>query len=285
MRLAYAQVLLAGAAAVGTWMIEVMARLPSRPGPIVAVGLVFFSIYALDRVAAEPETDALNHPERERFVRRHARKLLLLAVAAYAVALGLAAREGWGHVLILLLPLAAVLLYSFPFVPRPLARRLGFSRLKDILVVKNMVVAATFATTLALAPVPTRGAVAVPTLLALWVFLFVRFFINSIVFDLRDEHGDRQKGTRTLPVVIGADRTRRLLHTLNLALGVFALAVPLLGLGPPAFAALAVGTPFATWYLRRTAGSGSLHFLCDVVADGELYVTGLAFLLVRCMVP
>lgn len=285
MSLAYVQVILAGAAALGAWMVQVLARLPARPEPIVAVGLVFFSIYALDRAAAEPETDALNHPERERFVRRHARKLLALAVAAYAVALGLAAREGWGRVCILLLPLLAVLLYSFPFVPRPLARRLGFSRLKDILVIKNVVVAATFATTLTLAPVPMQGAPAVRTLAAFWLFLFGRFFINSAVFDLRDEHGDRLKGIRTLPVVLGGHRSRRLLHALNLALGVFALAVPLLGWAPPAFATLAVGTPFATWYLRRMAGPGSLHFLCDVVADGELYVAGLAFLVLRCVLP
>ena len=284
-RLAYAQVLLAGAAAVGTWMVQVLARLPPRPEPIVAVGLVFFSIYALDRVAAEPETDTLNHPERERFVRRHARTLLGLALAAYVVALGLAAREG--RVGVLLLPLVAVLLYSFPFVPRPLAPWLGFRRLKDILVIKNVVVAATFATTLTLAPVPLSGAgaAAVPTLGAFWLFLFVRFFANSLVFDVRDEHGDRLQGIRTLPVVMGARRTRRLLLGLNLALGGFTLIVPLLGWAPPAFAALAVGTPFAMGYLRRMAEPGSLHFLCDVVVDGELYVAGLAFLCVRCMLP
>ena len=281
--LAWAQVLLAGATAVGTWMIQALARLPARPEPIVEVGLVFFSIYALDRTLAEPDTDSLNHPERERFVRRHARKLLGLAVAAYAVALGLAAREGWGQVGVLLLPLAAVLLYSFPFVPRPLGRWLGFRRLKDILVIKNVVVAATFATTLTLAPVPPRGAVEVHTLVAFWLFVFVRFFINSIVFDVRDEHGDRLKGIRTLPVVMGAHRTLRLLHGLNLALGGFTLVAPVLGWAPPAFAALAVGTPFAMGYLRRMAGPGSLHFLCDVVADGELYVAGLALLVVRCV--
>lgn len=283
--LAYAQVLLAGAAAVGTWMVQALVRLPSRLEPIVAVGLVFFSIYALDRAAAEPETDSLNHPERERFVRRHARKLLGLAVAAYAVALGLAAREGGYELGVLLLPLVAVLLYSFPVVPRPLARWLGFRRLKDILVIKNVVVAATFATTLTLAPVPMGGAAAGSTLVAFWLFFFIRFFINSIVFDVRDEHGDRLKGIRTLPVVMGARPTLRLLHGLNLALGVFVLAAPVLGWAPPTFAVLAVGTPFAMGYLRRLAGPGSPHFLCDVVADGELYVAGLALLVARCVLP
>jgi 4-hydroxybenzoate polyprenyltransferase len=279
MRLAYAQLVLAGAAAVGVWIVQVLAGLPREHEPIVAVFLVFYAIYVLDRVMAEPDTDALNHPERERFARRHARKLLGLSVAAYGVALVLASQGGLRRLLILLLPLVAVLLYSFPFVPRPLARWLGFSRLKEILVVKNMVMAGTFATTLTLAPLPAQGAPVPHTLAALWVFLFVRFFINSIVFDMRDEHGDRLQGIRTLPVVLGGGRTRQLLHVLNLALGAFLLAIPALGLGPPAVSALAVGTPLATWYLWRFPRSGSLHFLCDVVVDGELYVAGLALLL------
>lgn len=280
MRLAYVQVVLAGAAAVGVWIVQVLAGLPREPEPIVAVFLVFYAIYALDRVAAEPSTDALNHPERERFARRHARKLLGLCAVAYGVALVLASWGGLGRLLVLLLPLVAVLLYSFPFVPRPLARWLGFSRLKEILVIKNMVMAGTFATTLTLAPLPAQGAPVPRTLVALWVFLFVRFLINGIVFDMRDEHGDRLQGIRTLPVVLGGRRTRLLLHALNLALGAFLLAIPPLGLGPPAVSALAVGTPLATWYLWRFERSESVHFLCDVVVDGELYVAGLALLLV-----
>jgi 4-hydroxybenzoate polyprenyltransferase len=279
MRLAYVQLVLAGAAAVGVWIVQVLAGLPREPGPIMAVFLVFFAIYVLDRVAAEPDTDALNHPERERFARRHARKLLGLCAVAYGAALVLASRGGPGRVLILSLPLVAVLLYSFPFVPRSLARWLGFSRLKEILVIKNMVMAGTFATTLVLAPLPAQGAPVPRTLAALWVFLFLRFFINSVVFDMRDEHGDRLQGIRTIPVVLGV-RTRWLLHALNLALGAFLLAVPVLGLGPRAAAALAVGTPLTAWYLWYFVRTRSLHFLCDVVVDGELYVAGLALLLV-----
>jgi 4-hydroxybenzoate polyprenyltransferase len=159
-----------------------------------------------------------------------------------------------------------------------MARWLGFRRLKEVLVVKNALVASIFASTMTLAPIPTNGKVATGVLAVMWVFFFVRFFINTVVFDMRDEQGDRRCGIRTLPVVLGPARTRRLLHGMNLALGIFLLLVPALGLVPPAFAALAVGTPLATWYLNRTAQPGSMHFLCDVVVDGEMYVAGLALL-------
>ncbi len=280
MRLAHAQVLLAGAAAVGTWIVQMLLGLPLALAPLLSVFLVFFSIYTLDRVAAEPETDAINHPEREEFARRHARLLLGLAIAAYLGALLLSLAGGVGRLLVMLLPLAAVLVYSFPVIPRPLARRLGFRRLKELLVIKNMLVAGTFATTLTLASLSSKAPPARGLLAVLWSFFFVRFFINSTVFDMRDEHGDRLHGVRTLPVVLGPARTRRLLQGLNLGLGILLVALPALGLAPLALGSLTVGTPLAAWYLQRTAEPGPLHFLCDVVVDGELYVAGLAFLLV-----
>jgi 4-hydroxybenzoate polyprenyltransferase len=278
MTLAHLHVLLGGAVAVGAWMVQRVAGLPVSLSPCLGVFLTFFSIYALDRVAAEPEVDAINHPERQRFSSRHARVLLGLAVAAYVIALVLGALEGLGRFLVMLLPLAGVLVYSFPFVPRPLARWLGFRRLKEILVIKNALVASIFASTITLAPIPAEGQVARGSLAVLWVFFFVRGFINTVVFDMRDEQGDRRHGIRTLPVALGPERTRRLLHGLNLALGIFLLLAPALGLAPPAFSLLAVGTPLATWYLNRTAQEGSMHFLCDVVVDGEVYVAGLALL-------
>lgn len=279
MTLAHVHVLVGGAVAVGTWMVQRMAQLPVELAPCLGAFLTFFSIYALDRVAAEPEADAINHPERRHFTRRHARVLLVLAIAAYAAALVLGASAGVGRTLVMLLPLAGVLVYSFPFVPRPLARRLGFRRLKEILFVKNALVASIFASTMTLAPIPAEGKVATSALAVMWLFFFVRGFINTVVFDMRDELGDRRHGIRTLPVVLGPRRTRRLMHGLNLGLGVFLLLVPALGLAPPAFAALAVGTPLATWYLNRTAQPGSKHFLCDVIVDGEMYVAGLAMLI------
>ncbi|HEX8705958.1 MAG TPA: hypothetical protein VF815_44390, partial [Myxococcaceae bacterium] len=94
----------------------------------------------------------------------------------------------------------------------------------------------------------------------------------------RDELGDRKCRIRTLPVVLGPERARQLLHGMNLALGVFLLLVPALGLAPAEFSVLAVGTPLATWYLNRTAQPGPMHFLCDVVVDGEMYLAGLALL-------
>jgi len=46
-------------------------------------------------------------------------------------------------------------------------------------------------------------------------FFFIRVFIGSIAFDIRDIEGDRESGVRTIPVVFGRERTKNLLLVLN----------------------------------------------------------------------
>lgn len=268
--LARANLLLALSVAASAWMAQALAGLPAEPVAPLAAFLAMYAVYSLDR-AAEPDADARTHPERARWARRHARRMRATAAAAYVVALALAGTRGLAAAAVALLPAAVLLVYTFPFVPAPLARRIGFRRLKEVLVVKNVVVAFTLAATPTLLVAATAGgAVGWTPLLATGAFLFGRWWINTVLFDLRDEAGDRENGVRTLPVALGRRRTLRLLHGANAVLGIGAIATPPAGLAPPVFALLALGSAYAWVYLRRFAAGGDPHFLCDVVADGEL---------------
>ncbi|HEX2190264.1 MAG TPA: UbiA family prenyltransferase [Longimicrobiaceae bacterium] len=254
----------------------IQALAGTRPEPLapLVVFLTLYSIYTVDRVA-DSGADALTHPERASFSRTNARLMRRTAIAAYALALAAAwAHAGPRGTAAALLPLGAVLLYSFPFLPPRLARRAGFSRLKEVLVLKNVVVAATLAATATL-QVALGGAhapAARATLAAAGAFLFGRWWINSLTFDLRDEEGDRANGIRTVPVVLGRTRTLRLLHGGNALVGAATLAAPLLLPLRPEFALLAWSSVYAWAYLRALGAGGDPHFLCDVVADGELLV-------------
>jgi 4-hydroxybenzoate polyprenyltransferase len=135
------------------------------------------------------------------------------------------------------------------------------------------------ATPVGLAAVAHEGALECSPLVALGVFLLGRWWVNVTLFDVRDESGDRARGLRTVPVVLGRTRTVRLLEGVNVLLAGLALAVPLLGWAPPAFALLGLSCLYAGAYLRRVEGSADLHFLCDVVSDGELLVLASAVLL------
>jgi 4-hydroxybenzoate polyprenyltransferase len=271
--LARGNLLLAFSVAASVWLVQVMARLPVEPiTPLIAF-LVIYAIYSLDRAAEADTADRLTHPERARFCRRNARLMQGSALVAYGVALVLAARLGHGCFAVALLPLAAVLLYSFPFLPAPIARRVGFSRLKEVLVLKNVVVAATLTALPTLLPVVAAGGVVdVAPVWTVGLFLFARWWANTVLFDVRDEAGDRANGIRTVPVVLGGARTLGVLHSVNTVLALVALAAPLFALVPVGFAFLGVSSLYAWSYLRRIASGGDMHFLCDVVCDGELLV-------------
>jgi 4-hydroxybenzoate polyprenyltransferase len=270
--LARENVLLALGMGAITRVAQVMAELPREPVSPLIVALAFYAVYTLDR-AADFGADGLTHPERARFSRLNARRMRVAAVAAYVLALALAAGRGGWSVAVALLPLAAVLLYSFPFLPSAVARRVGFSRLKEVTVLKNVWVALTLSATGALLPVAVAGgAPHWAPIAAMAGFLFGRWWINALLFDVRDEEGDRANGLRTVPVLLGRDRTLRLLHAANLLLGMMTLTAPLLGVVRPLFALLAISSVYAWGYLRAMASGGDPHFLCDVVADGELLV-------------
>lgn len=272
--LARGNLMMALSMAASTWMVQVFAGLPSGPLAPLITFLAIYAIYSLDRVT-ELDADSLTHPERARFSQRYARWIRHSAFAAQALALGLAATRGAWSVAVTLMPLAALLLYSFPVLPRSVARRVGVSRLKEVFVLKNLWVAGTLTATSTLLPVVMHGGVPHwPPLLALTAFLLGRWAINVILFDVRDEAGDRANGLRTVPVALGRAKTLRLLHLINGALFVLTVAAPLLGWIRPAFALLAVSCAYAWAYLRRAASSSDddLHFLCDVVSDGEQLV-------------
>ncbi|MFL5359061.1 UbiA family prenyltransferase [Archangium sp.] len=277
--LARGNLMMALSMAASTWLVQVFAGLPSEPlAPLLAF-LVIYAIYSLDRVT-ELDADGLTHPERARFSQRYARWIRHSALAAQALALGLAATRGAWSVAVTLMPLAALLVYSFPVLPRFLARRVGVSRLKEVFLLKNLWVAGTLTATSTLLPVVLHGGVPHgPSLLALAAFLLGRWALNVILFDVRDETGDGANGLRTVPVVLGRAKTLRRLHVLNGLLVLLTVAVPLLGWARPAFVLLGVSCVYAAAYLRRAESSEDIHFLCDVVSDGEqLVLAGVVLL-------
>jgi 4-hydroxybenzoate polyprenyltransferase len=262
-----------------TLVTQVMEELPAEPLSPLIVALAFYAVYSLDR-AGDADADGLTHPERARFSRRNARRMRTASLAAYALALALAATRGGWAMAVALIPLGALLLYSFRIVPPKIAGRVGFARIKEVFVLKNVWVAVTLAATATLLPIAASGAAPRwQAAAAMGGFLFGRWWINTLVFDLRDEAGDRANGLRTVPVVLGRARTLRLLHAGNAALAAATLAVPLLGWARPLFALLAASSVYAWIYLRAIAAGGDPHFLCDVVADGELLLLSALVLL------
>ena len=82
-------------------------------------------------------------------------------------------------------------------------------RLKEIVGIKSILVATSWSLTGALLPACIQIVEPVKIVL-IFFFIFVQLFINTILCDIRDIEGDRVSGLRTIPIVLGLNKTRKL---------------------------------------------------------------------------
>ncbi|MGD9936001.1 MAG: UbiA family prenyltransferase [Methanoregulaceae archaeon] len=250
--------------------------------PVLAIMmLVPFSVYNMNRKTDEEE-DSINRQDRYSFTKRYERPLFYGALLAYLVAVLIAAAYGLIAVLVTLVPLIAGIFYSVPILPRCF----GYRRLKEIPVMKNLVVGGSWSLILVLLPVVANGApVTLETCLSL-LFFFTYAFIASSLPDMRDREGDALAGVRTIPVLIGVQRTKGVLGLMNWTT---ACVVVMLGIGamiPPLIAALYAGAHFYTQCCITSFGRINQHdLICDILSDGQFLVIGSAIFLIQGIMP
>ena len=231
--------------------------------------LVTFSVYNINRKTDEEE-DSINHSERYAFTQKYEKILYISAVLAYLISLSFAAFHGIKAVLITSIPLICGVLYSFVWIPEELMYR----RLKEIPGVKNLVVAIAWALTPALLPVQFSPICQNLTSLIVGVFFFSLVFINSVICDMRDIEGDAFSGVQTIPVILGAKKTKNLLIGSNLFSGSMVLLLSVTHISPTMTYLLAAGIIYAHFYILFFDRTGKTDILCDLVVDGQFVVLG-----------
>jgi 4-hydroxybenzoate polyprenyltransferase len=239
---------------------------------ILALGmLITYSIYNLNRKTDESE-DAINHAHRYAFTKKYEKILYLSGLGAYLLALVLSGFYGISVILVSSIPLFTGLIYSMPILPKAFRCR----RLKEIPVLKSLLVAIAWALPPALLPVYISGASPGLVTLSVILFFFSLVFINTVLFDIRDLEGDRAAGVRTIPVLLGISRTKTLLTLVNIIFGISVLSLLLLShISPVYICLIVIGMIYAQAYilLYQNVSTGNLR--CDIIADGQFIVLGL----------
>ncbi len=267
-QLAYANLLLAVSTAGAVYVVGLLLNLPANPTPAAILFLVTFAIYNFNRHTDKRE-DEINHPRRVAFIKKYGKILVILSVFAYLLAIWLSLYGGAGAQLLVMVPLVTLVLYSLRWFPKN-----GdiSERLKEIFVIKNLVVSAAWGGTVTFLPVLYFEAPISTATLCVFIFFFLRFFINTVVFDLRDIAGDLKEKINTIPVVLGYKRTRNIFQVLNAFIGLsFVLAV-LLSILPLIAVLLLFSTLYSFIYLTYLKSEKNIHFVCDVIVDGEYFV-------------
>jgi 4-hydroxybenzoate polyprenyltransferase len=263
--------------AVGFMLFTVLVYNLTNSAPLAIILFSeFFFIYSLNRLT-DLEEDALDKPHRSGYIKSYK---CLFSVSMILLTLSII--YSFFHSAELL----AVIFFSFflGFVysaelPTGIKTVCGYKRLKEVLYLKNTVVAFVWA----LIPISTLLYFGIrPDALAFLIslFLFLRILIGAIAFDVRDMRGDINCGIVTFPIKFGIKKTKTLLQILN----IFSI-IPILcgvlcfGISPvvclPPFLILFYGM-ISIDQLTKTK---DLHFLTDVVIDGEYIILGLCSLI------
>jgi 4-hydroxybenzoate polyprenyltransferase len=178
-------------------------------------------------------------------------------------------------VFIFLTPLVVGTIYSI---------RIASFRIKDVLAVKNLSVAFSFALSSAFLPYVFE-----PNLtLALLIFAFLlgKVFINTVVFDVRDVEGDRRAGASTIPAVFGVHATKLILLAVNSALLVWLGWAWLIGAFLPYLPVLLFSIMYGYGYIFlfcRSQGAQKRRSY-DFLVDGEFIVVAACAVLVYLLV-
>lgn len=260
------------------------SRLRQTPLNWIYFAVTFFHIYAmhilnhlLDRGAAE-----YNDPDRSQFYQKYRSAFFISGAGAALLSLALALTLGWAPFFFLAAMSALGILYSFQIVPAVWQRFTKMKKIKDIPASKTLSVALGWGGVTSLIPAMAEHQ---PLSLSLVIIFFVIcsfVYIRSGLFDVLDIQGDMIVGKETLPIIIGEEKTIRLLKRLSLGTMLGLSASSLGGLLPLwslwLLTSLLYQFGFLIIYEKNRALPGNVFF--EAMVEAGFILAGLAALLV-----
>ena len=196
---------------------------------LLASFLVTFSVYGLNKFTDKAE-DSINRPETWP---RASGYYLVFSILSMALGFLIGIWEDIFAFFVLCAPVIIGVIYSVRISK-------SIPRLKEIVGVKSLVVAASWALTGSLLP-DAFFTTALQIIAIVFVFVFIRVFVGATLCDFLDMNGDLASGVETIPIRLGRNKTKKLLVTLNtfgmllpiycLATGVLIRFVPVLLFG------------------------------------------------------
>jgi 4-hydroxybenzoate polyprenyltransferase len=230
-----------------------------KPTIFVSAFCLTFTVYNLDRLDGSKE-DTINDAQKLSLYKGKMKTWTVLLSTALTLCFLLLLETNASLLLVYLVPLISSILYGKSV--------LFFPRLKNVPVIKNVVLVSTW--TLMATAIPSYSSNIQDTLRLLLIsyFLFIKLLVNSILFDLRDIQGDSAAGVRTLPVILGRETTYRLLVLINSTLVPWLMICRLLNYFLPHLPMLTFSIVYGFGYIKYF-NTKRPRILFDLIVDGE----------------
>ena len=231
------------AIAAGLQMAGALLFFKSAVDPILITAYFFitFGVYLLNKFT--DSEDGFNCPERRMFFQNHS-KLILLPITMFSVSLLLLAATGRLYLSHIVLTVLGIL-YSVQLIPYRKSRSTRFTRLKDILFIKNISVALLWGITPFAIAANRAGFsnMSSPSDLAVIILSFCStWLINTTSCDVRDIAGDRHVGVKTVATILGKRNTGLYLLGFGLMTSILVCAAGATGLAGRPACLLFIGT-------------------------------------------
>lgn len=235
----------------------VLAEFPLDPVPLFIVFAVTLFVYSFNRLTDLAE-DEQNVPGRALFVERYGTILFATGGVLYLVATAIAIATGIPGAPAMIVPLTVAVLYSVVGVKR-------------ILFLKNLLVG------LSWGMIPLGVGVYYERLLTLDVlftfgFITAALTIAAAVFDIKDIHGDRAEGIRTVPIVAGVERTRQSAAAASALLGLLVAGAVSLGVVDWQYLPLVLFTAYMAGYSLAAREDRSPLFYGFVIDSEHIFL-------------
>jgi (E)-4-hydroxy-3-methyl-but-2-enyl pyrophosphate reductase len=198
--------------------------------PQILIAMLYVqSMHILNHLMGR-KSDRFNDPERADFYARN--KVWLFALVSVSGAAGLFTAYTLGAVPFVMLLLMSLfgLSYNLRVIPGELVHRSGMKRLRDIPGSKTVLIALAWGVVTSVFPAfgeSSRG-VDLGTLAA-FVWASGLVFARTAFFEVLDMQGDRIVGKETIPILIGARQSMRLLKIMLLFLAVMVFILSISG--------------------------------------------------------
>lgn len=236
-----------------------------KPNFVLLLSAFFtmFTIYSFNKLTDTNE-DLINRPERIDFIIGKEEKIKRMSVISLIIALIFGFYNSIFSLPVILFPFISGYLYSekiFTNIPR----------LKDITGVKSIVVALAWAVLVALLPIVDLKILDIQIVL-LFYFIFIKLFVNTVLFDVRDLEGDKKSNTNTIPVVLGLSNTKRILLLVHSTLLPWLMISLFLELFTRYLIVLIFAIAYGYYHIFRFCTEKSTHkkdLSFDLIIDGE----------------
>jgi len=171
---------------------------------LLASFFITFSVYNLNKLSDTKE-DSINMLDRTEFIGKYRHYLIFAMIVSSIAAIYLSFLHTFSAIVIILFPFFIGFIYSI---------KIANFRLKDIICIKSISVALSWAVIGTFIPLTIHTSDFIIISL-IFIFVFIKLFINTVLFDVRDINSDRVSGIRTIPVFLGVNKTKHLLLFMN----------------------------------------------------------------------